>query len=227
MLEHGASAQAQLRRQLGYRRGIASAPVENGDVPEHLELLRRQTVYGVCVSRTHPSSSPGMVQRIGHATPSRRAARVGSRKALPRSRRQTTTLASVVPPMDRRAPAEIPAIWRGTRPRAQTCTQARSVRFYAYSSLIPYLSVVFDSCPTGPFSIGGAPSKTQTKPEQICVNPGPFCANPPRPITPRPYMGPMTKKGVLSPRLNPHGLWFSRRDAETQRITLPGHSPHA
>jgi hypothetical protein len=38
------------------------------------------------------------------------------------------------------------------------------------------LSVVFDCCLTGLSPIGDAPTKTQTKTEQICAPPGLFCA---------------------------------------------------
>jgi len=56
MLEHRASTEAQRARQLGDRRRITLAPVESGDVPEHSQLFRGQTVDEVGVARPHPSS---------------------------------------------------------------------------------------------------------------------------------------------------------------------------
>jgi hypothetical protein len=70
-----------------------------------------------------------------------------------------------------------------------------------------------------------SPNKTRTNLRQKET----FLRNPILPVVPRSYMGPMTKKKMCSsPGVDqPNSLLFSRRDAETQGITLPGRSPHA
>jgi hypothetical protein len=126
--------------------------------------------------------------------PKYRPACIGSRPTRPQSPPPTPAPVQGDLPTGRQAPATRPATPTGTPPQAQICMQARSVRFCACSSLIPYalrfLNRVLSIC----LPYRSAPLKNPNKNRTNLRDVATFLRAPDVPTAPCHNMGPTTQR---------------------------------